>query len=173
MAKKITKRSRTKLSRVEELVRANGSRINPVLIQQAAETLIEAVGIYRDELSSLAVDGEVRQSHIAVAHFAMMASRAMGELEDVFNANALRLKETGSFEPGDLMVAFDLQKGRCSPRWKEEAISQARQLSELGGDETFDERHYVELVSANTPKSPDRYKPIIREAANGMKGGAR
>jgi len=147
-------------------VRANGSRINPILIQQAVETIMNAVDTYREELSNLPEDGEVRQSHIAVAHFAGMAKGALSDLEAVFSTNALRLKDSGTFEPGDLLVAFELMKGRRSPRWKEEAVKQAKLYADFSG-QNFNEAQYVELVSANTPKSADKHKPIIREAANG------
>lgn len=173
MAKKKTatkkKTARKKAKRAggaAEVVRAetNGSVLDPSAIQAAAETLMAAVETYRDELSSMPEDGMVTQTHIAVARFAAFAKGAMGDMDEIFSATALRLRQTGSFEDGELRVDFELQKGKQSPKWKDEASKQAALVAGLK-ELDFDKAEYEKQVKAATPKSADKHKPVIRETS--------
>lgn len=147
-----------------EVIRAepNGSLLDPSAIQAATETLVAAVDTFREELSVLPEDGEMSQTHLEVARFAAFAKGAMGDLEKIFAANALRLRVQGSFAPGSLRVDFDLQKGKRTPAWKDEAVKQAKALAEKRGD-VFNAEQFAEGVLQNTTPKDDTRKPIIRE----------
>jgi hypothetical protein len=164
--RKTARKKATKRAPAAEVIRAepNGSLLDPDAIQAAAETLMQAVEVYRDELTELPENGELRQNHIAVARFAAFAKGAMGDMTEVFEANALRLRQTGSIEEGPLRVDYDLQKGKQSPKWKDEAAKQAAEVAKLK-ELDFDKAEYEKVVKAGTKKSADKYKPIIRETS--------
>lgn len=145
------------------VVKPSGSILDPIAIQSAAETLMAAVDTYRMEMSDIGEDGMISQTHIEVAHFAAFAKGAMGDMEKVFVANAMRIKSQGSFEEGSLRVDFDTQKGKRTPAWKDEALKQAKMLAEERG-ESFDSEQFAEGVLANTQAKPDKFKPVIRVA---------
>jgi len=165
--KKIAKRktaTKTKAAAAEVIrVESNRSLLDPSAIQAAAETLMEAVDTFREELSGLPEDGEVLQTHMEVARFAAFAKGAMGDMEKIFAANALRMRARGSFEEGPLRVDYDLQKGKRTPAWKDEAIEQARKLAEERG-EKFNADQFADAVLQNTTPKDDKYKAMIREA---------
>jgi len=165
-AKKTTRKAATKpRAAAAEVIRAepNGSLLDPSAIQAAAETLMAAVDTYRTEMAALDESGGlVTQAHIEVARFASFAKGAMGDMEKIFDANALRMRKNGEFEEGELRVDFDLQKGKRTPAWKDEAIKQAKALAGERGDD-FNADQFAEGVLANTAPKDDKYKPIIRE----------
>lgn len=143
---------------------SNGSLIDPRAIQKAAEVLMAAVDDYRTELSELPGDGTITQTHIEVARFAAFAKGAMGDMEKLFEANALRLRKRGVFEEGNLRVDFETKKGSKSPKWKDEAIAQARKVAGLEGDD-FNADQYADGVLVNTTPKADSTKPKIRETS--------
>ena len=163
--KKTVRKKVSKPKRVEavEVRPVNVSLLDPTTIRSAAETLMEAVDTFRTEMADLMDDGVISQTHIEVARFATFAKGAMGDIEKVFVANALRLKSQGQVEEGPLRVDYDTQKGKRTPAWKDEAIKQAKTLAKLRGD-TFSEDQFAEGVLANTKAGADKFKPVIREA---------
>jgi hypothetical protein len=132
-------------------------------IGAATEVLMAAVEDYREEMSSLSDDGELRQDQVAVARFAAFARSSMGALEEIFSATALRLRQTGSVETGPLRVDYDMQPGRQSPKWKDIAVKLAGELADLKNRD-FEAEAYAAQVKAETKKSPDKHKATIREA---------
>lgn len=169
MAAKKKKTAKKKIARkvkraVAVTAQSNGSLIDPDAIQKAAEVLMAAVDDYRTELSELPEDGTITQTHIGVARFAAFAKGAMGDMEQLFEANVLRLRKKGTFETGDLRVDFETQKGKKSPKWKDEAIAQAEKVAELEGDD-FNADQYADGVLTNTTPSADKTKPKIRETS--------
>lgn len=166
--KKVATRRKTVKKKPSEaevvVVVPSSSILDPNAIQSAAETLMDAVDTFRTELADLGEEGMISQTHIEVARFAAFAKGAMGDMEKVFAANALRLKSQGSFEEGPLRVDFDTMKGKRTPAWKDEALKQAQMLAEERG-ESFDTNQFAEGVLANTQAKPDKFKPVIREAS--------
>jgi hypothetical protein len=166
--KKTTRKAATKPKAKSKtaVVCEEQSLLDPSVIQAAAETLMSAVDAYRTEMSALDErGGMVTQAQIEIARFAAFAKGAMGDMEKIFGANVLRMRNGGEFEDGPLRVDFELQKGKRAPAWKDEAIRQARALAnELG--QVFNAEQFADGVLANTAPKDDKYKPVIRETTD-------
>jgi len=165
-AKKKTAKRKTATRPKAEVVDASpcAGLVDASAIGAATEVLMAAVDDYREEMSSLGDDGELRQDQVAVARFAAFARSSMGALEEIFGVTALRLRQFGSVESGPLRVDYDMQPGRQSPKWKDLAVKLAEELAELKGQD-FEAEAYVGQVKVATKKSPDKHRALIREAS--------
>lgn len=119
----------------------------PVL--QEALTRLPAL----DDLAAVhALDVAMPQDILALYAAVEDAQHRLGQMQEVLKAKLLaHRKGTGGFEPGAYMALFP-SSSKVSPKWKDEAITLATEVSNLKGV-PFVESRFLDAVKVKYPLS--------------------